>query len=406
MRRGDSQAGVVLVQVAFAMTAIAGCCALVIDYGVLWVARSQAQAAADAGALAGAATLAYDYNSLFDDGAGAIAASAAVAQQNTVWDGPLYPGDVVAQWVECEIPGLPKAPAPRVDSCIDVAVSRTSDSGHPLPTMFAKLLNLSSQNIRAHAMGAVAPANASDCVWPIAIPDKWQERCPSPPCAAWSQTSTFTLYAPTGPPTPAPAPDLYVAPTDKLPGTGFSVVFSPKIGSNQPLVLTQADFASTLTSGQFVPVIVPRLDGGKFADSLASCNQVPVSIGDTLAVDATGTLGAVTAAAGTRFSTDSGAVFSSLTWELTGSCAVAATPCAAISPRRVVLPVFDPNVYETTRWAGTPTIQIVNFVGFFITGVTSTEVDGNLTLHPGIVRSDKPMVGYVSGFLRTPVMYR
>ncbi|HWJ54869.1 MAG TPA: pilus assembly protein TadG-related protein, partial [Vicinamibacterales bacterium] len=47
------QRGAVLVHVAVAMTGLLAFSALTIDLGSLWVARGQAQNAADAGALAG-----------------------------------------------------------------------------------------------------------------------------------------------------------------------------------------------------------------------------------------------------------------------------------------------------------------------------------------------------------------
>ena len=47
-------------QVGLALIALLAFSAFVIDYGVLWVSRGQAQNAADAAALAGAVALSYD----------------------------------------------------------------------------------------------------------------------------------------------------------------------------------------------------------------------------------------------------------------------------------------------------------------------------------------------------------
>ena len=52
MRR--SERGAVTIHVAIALIALLMFSGMVIDYGVIWVARRQAQNAADAGALAGA----------------------------------------------------------------------------------------------------------------------------------------------------------------------------------------------------------------------------------------------------------------------------------------------------------------------------------------------------------------
>jgi hypothetical protein len=399
-----SDSGVVLIQVVLAMTAFAGCCALVIDYGILWVARSQAQAAADAASLAGATALAFD--SVYDTTIPANAATG-VASQNDIWgEAPSATTVTVEPLYTCQVPGMP-APIPRIASCVTADVFRNSDKGNPLPTMFGKLLNVTNQNIRAKATAAVVPGNTTDCLWPLAIPDKWEEHYPSNgPWLSSPPASTFTKYTGTG--TPVATPDSYTPPNITVPGSGFSISFGypSQIGTNIPLTLTPASFSTDISAGQFVAVSVPRLDGGGFSDSMATCGKAPVSIGDTLPVDSSATLSAATAGAGARFTADSGASWNTTTWKVVGSCAADPVPCAAISPRRVVMAVFNVDTYEETRRTGTPTIQITNFVGFFITRVTSTEIDGNLALYPGTVNKDKPMVGYVSGFLRTPVMYR
>ena len=56
----QSERGAVIIHVAIALIALLGFTAVIVDYGAMWVARSQAQAAADAGALAGALTLLED----------------------------------------------------------------------------------------------------------------------------------------------------------------------------------------------------------------------------------------------------------------------------------------------------------------------------------------------------------
>ena len=56
---GDER-GAVLVHVALAMLALIAFSAFAVDYGALWVGRRQAQNSADAAALAGALSLAFD----------------------------------------------------------------------------------------------------------------------------------------------------------------------------------------------------------------------------------------------------------------------------------------------------------------------------------------------------------
>src|SRR4051794_18325597 len=58
--RGRSDRGAILIQVAISILALTALTSFVVDYGVMWLARRQAQNAADAGALAGAIARAFD----------------------------------------------------------------------------------------------------------------------------------------------------------------------------------------------------------------------------------------------------------------------------------------------------------------------------------------------------------
>ena len=87
-----AQEGAVFVQVGIALFVLMAFNVFVLDYGVLWVARGQAQNAADAGALAGAVARGFDD---FDDpphpsGFAALVAQG-VAQANSVWRQPATP---------------------------------------------------------------------------------------------------------------------------------------------------------------------------------------------------------------------------------------------------------------------------------------------------------------------------
>ena len=110
---GGAERGAVLIHVALAMTALCGFCAMAVDYGVLMAARSQAQAAADAGALAGATTLAFDdFEDIFGT---AEEAAIAVASANLVAQGAPV---VVNGWPDvyldpCLQPGFPPLPPSR-----------------------------------------------------------------------------------------------------------------------------------------------------------------------------------------------------------------------------------------------------------------------------------------------------
>jgi hypothetical protein len=77
----------------------------------------------------------------------------------------------------------------------------------------------------------------------------------------------------------------------------------------------------------------------------------------------------------------------------------------------VLIPVFDPQEYDSTRGsAGGPTIKIVNFVGFFVgSGTDTSKIQGNLATYAGTVDAQSPVhafVPYENAFLRTVVLIR
>src|SRR4029453_10686406 len=84
-RVGGDDRGAILVHVAIALLALVAFTTFVADYGVLWVARHQAQNAADAGALAGAIGLGFDNNSDLTDTGPAKESAFLATQRNFVW---------------------------------------------------------------------------------------------------------------------------------------------------------------------------------------------------------------------------------------------------------------------------------------------------------------------------------
>jgi Flp pilus assembly protein TadG len=77
-----NERGAVLIQVAVALLALLALSSFVFDYGVMWVSRGQAQNSADAGALSGAISLAFDSST---DQDAARAKAIALARRNRVW---------------------------------------------------------------------------------------------------------------------------------------------------------------------------------------------------------------------------------------------------------------------------------------------------------------------------------
>jgi Flp pilus assembly protein TadG len=132
-RRAADQSGVVLALVAIMMVSFLGMVALAIDLGSYWQAQRQAQAAADAGALAGAQDLA------------AVPGSA---------------GADATTYAQTNVPGATvNADTASTTNVITVKVSS------PTPVFFGRFLNLFSQNVSARAVaGRTAGTSCSSPV--------------------------------------------------------------------------------------------------------------------------------------------------------------------------------------------------------------------------------------------------
>ncbi|HSG00952.1 MAG TPA: pilus assembly protein TadG-related protein, partial [Vicinamibacterales bacterium] len=187
-----------LIHVAFALLALLAFTTFVVDYGVLWVARRQAQNSADAGALAGAIAAAYDDpNDLTDTGPAKQNAYAAT-QNNIVFGQP--PSVVISS--DITFPTCPDG----YGRCIRVDTYRTVARGNPLPMFFGQLIGLDNQDVRAMAMAQIVPGNTSECLKPWAVPDKWDER----QTPEWDATDTFDRYDRDF--NVIPNPDVYIPP--------------------------------------------------------------------------------------------------------------------------------------------------------------------------------------------------
>lgn len=157
-RRCADERGVALVLVAGSMIALTSAVALAVDVGMLTVARTEAQLAADGGAMAGASALIES-----PDNAG-YARTLAIT----------YAG-------ENDIRGDSAAVLPE-DIDVDLAartvtvrVQRTQTRGNPLPTFFARVFGVNSVDITATATARASAAGGINCLLPLVLPDRWSE---------------------------------------------------------------------------------------------------------------------------------------------------------------------------------------------------------------------------------------
>jgi hypothetical protein len=386
-----SERGAVLIQTAVAALVLVGFGTFVVDYGVLWVARHQAQNAADAGAMAGALARAYeDFDEAFDPDSVAAQNASQVAGTNAVWGASSPP--IVS--FDC-----PPELVPSKVHCVRVDVYRNGAPGTgsaSLPTFFAPILGSIPPHygVKATATAQVMISNGTNCLRPWAIPDKW-------------------IGSPGGPFTP-PA-DTYAPPSPTGPGTGltFPTSNSDPADLGQSLQPLRFDDLTDPTNKIFRNSVV-RLEppSGYFA-SITTCNREVISVGDQIAFSA------ATPSNG-DFSglhdLDPGAAWNNGNNTIDGSCAPA---CAPLSPRLVAVAVFDVGILEYRRsmmdWSACPPgrtctpcpgpcVSIVNIVGFFIGNPAGSK--GYLTSYPGLIPNDAPQLAIESSFLKAITLVR
>lgn len=382
--RSRSERGAILVQAAVSMFVLIGFSAFVVDYGVLWLSREQAQNAADAGAMAGAMSLAHD-------DAGIVEPSAIqVASANPVWFES--PSPVVS---------LVCPPAVTPDRCVRVDVHRDGTFGSSaVPTIFASVFGLASQPIRATASAHVAVGNSTNCLKPWAIPDKWDELRPAP--GPWDASSVYEAYAESGPGAGSllvPS-DNYIPPGPGDLGTGLR--FDLELGLPMTLSFADPETSPPISPGFLLPL---QLAGANtYEQNIAGCNGRLSSIGQSFSTGTASLFSPTDDGFSDLIAADAGATWDAATNTVQGSCAPV---CASISPRLVALAVFDVERYQFMRsnndWTacpgGTRCVQIVNIIGFFLDSVAGpAEVSGYLARYPGLVSPDSPSLLELSSF--------
>lgn len=156
---GSDEQGISLVFTAVALVAVLGGAAIAIDLGMAYTARTEAQAAADAAALAGAGSL------INFPGAAEIAREEALRFATR--------HEVVNEAVDADEVEI------NVDTSADtvgVTIYRNQSHGNPLGTLFANILGFESMDVAAHAVAEASPTiPVVPCTLPLTMPDLWEE---------------------------------------------------------------------------------------------------------------------------------------------------------------------------------------------------------------------------------------
>ena len=379
-RRLRREEGATLIWVAVSLTALAGISAIVVDYGVFWLSRGQAQNAADGGALAGAVALAFDEpDSAGEPGGRAETAAIAVASGN-----PVFPGDGGTSGVVVQFTCPPWVAG---GGCVQVDVHRDGEAGSTtLPVYFAPLFGAASQQIKATATAQAIPANASECLRPWAAPDRWEDnRLPA---------TEFNRYQTSGPDRGQLLPGLVDEYMPPVGGTGFGV--PSDFGVQVILHFGNPSGSDPITNGWYLSVDIPRADGtpasggARYRANIESCNNVAAEIGDYLALESGAKVGPTVQGVQALIDQDPGAYWAGD--GIAGSCVNNDPPCASQSPRVVAIALYDPDDYQLRQAlndtsdcpGGGQCVLVRNILGFFVEGFVGNDVMGRIVKTSGV----------------------
>jgi Flp pilus assembly protein TadG len=376
-----AERGAVIIHVTIALVGLLAFGAFVIDYGVMWAARRQAQNAADAGALAGAISLAYvDFN---DQGL-ARQSALDVAVRNNVWgEVPnITPGDVT--FPICP-PGAPGAGTP---SCVRVDLFRNQARGNALPTFFGKVVGVEDQGVRATATAEALFGDSTDCVKPFAIADRWTDRRNTVAPPNWSEEDTFERYDNRG--------DLLPGLVDSYgPGDGYTPASVGPGGGDygRYITLKSGNPNQAIAPGWYHPVVLSCVGANCYSNAIATCNTRVIGPGTVLDVEPGNMIGPTSHGMADLIALDPEAEWNpnlngSGRGGIEGGCMALTSGGCTLSPRVVAVPVYDPDAYDLGRASGRVEITITKVIGFFVDRMQGNEVKGYIMNYPS-----KPMAG-------------
>ena len=182
--------------------------------------------------------------------------------------------------------------------------------------------------------------------------------------------------------TPLANPDLYrgvyYTPNDDTDYTGYRP--EPEGADyGRQIVLKPGNPHQAINSSHFYPIALPGGNGGNwYRNNIPNCWPGIAEIGDMVPVEPGNMTGPTTQGTQELIDKDPGAYWNSATQRVV-------TSYQGQSPRIVVIPVFDPFVYEDGRQHGRVDIKIANFVGFFIEALQGNDVRGRVVPQAGLV---------------------
>lgn len=360
----QDERGSTLIIVGAGFMSLMAATTLAIDVGMFMTARSQAQNAADSGALAGAVALVFnDFDNRSASGP-AVQSAMGASRKNLVIRGQISinPSDVT----------FPVGPG-GVNNRVQVTVRRTKQRNNPVPSLIGPFFGVPTVDIMATATAEASPANAATCVMPFTIPDKWSER----QTGAWDPEDTFDMFNNSG--GALANPDVYIPP-----GQPGATGYSPTLDRGLQLVLKNNNQNKTAPSF-YNPWDLPGSTGAAdYRNNIATCNTNIVAMGDLMNTEPGNMVGPTAQGTADLVARDPNAY-----WDTYCKCVKGSA--FGKSPRIAIVPLYDPVYYETGKQNGNnASLRVANYLGFFIEGLDGNQVVGRITPVTALVSGSAP----------------
>lgn len=281
VRHVRDRRGATLALAALSVTAMISMFAVAVDLGMLFTARSEAQRAADAAALAGASAF-LEHDPIDAPGAAEALAIQRIyeyAEINNIRRLGIEPDEISYEIL-------------LADYKVRVRIRRQE-----VPLVFARIFGITTAPVAAKAAAVAAEAGAGPCVKPFAIPDMWDDAdddsnnnriwdfdkdlgCNGNNCDGerWRFDET--------------AGDRYVEGVD---GTGYGTTFrdfrndwrnnsyTKDDGRRIPIKINEANESST--PSYWFPFVVSGRGAASYVDAIQECYPVDAKLGESLLKD-------------------------------------------------------------------------------------------------------------------------
>jgi Flp pilus assembly protein TadG len=357
--------GMSFVYVAMGFMAFMAATTLAIDVGMFMTARTQAQNAADAGAMAGAVALAFnDYDDRGPSGPAVQSAlNAAIANKVMREAVSVKTSDVT----------FPVGPT-GLNNRVRVEVYRTTERENPVETMIASIFGVNDADIVADAIAEVSPASAVTCVKPFMIPDRWNEKQNGP----WDPNDTFEMYD--NHDNLLANPDEYIGDLNSPLYTGYK----PNRDKGMELML-RAGTGNNIEPTMYFSWKMPGPIGADFyEENISGCNDSMIEPGHLAIQEPGNMMGPTTKGVERLIAQDPDA-----RWDTGCNCVKDSD--FAKSPRIFPIPLYDPAYYAEGKANGrNADFKIANFLGFFVTRLEGNNVYGRVTPITGVVKKGAP----------------